>query len=53
VALRAFDWNCDNLFVAHSAAIETTTCGTNPGFDLAGLTDELSNKSTGLANTTA
>lgn len=53
-SLRAIDWNCDNLFVAaHNAAIEITTCGTSPGFDVAGLAEEALDRVNALANTTA
>ncbi len=53
-ALRAFDWNCDNLFVAaYNAAVEITTCGANPGFDVAGLAEEALERINRLANTTA
>lgn len=53
-SLRAFDWNCDNLFVAaYNAAIEITTCGAIPGFDVAGLAGEALQRIDRLANTTA
>lgn len=53
-SLRAFDWNCDNLFVAaHNAAIEITTCGASPGFDVVGLAEEALERIERLANTTA
>ncbi|MDA2893571.1 sensor domain-containing protein [Mycolicibacterium sp. BiH015] len=53
-SLRAFDWNCDNLFVAaHNAAIEITTCGASPGFDVVGLAQEALERIERLANTTA
>lgn len=53
-SLRAFDWNCDNLFVAaYNAAIEITTCGTTPGYDVAGLAEEALERIDALANTTA
>lgn len=53
-SLRAVDWNCDNLFVAaHNAAVEITTCGTNPGFDVPGLAADALERIERLANTTA
>lgn len=53
-SLRAFDWNCDNLFVAaYNAAIEITTCGTTPGYDVAGLAEDALERINALANTTA
>lgn len=53
-SLRASDWNCDNLFVAaHNAAVEITTCGATPGFDVAGLAEEAHERIERLANTTA
>jgi hypothetical protein len=53
-SLRAFDWNCDNLFVAaYNAAIEITTCGTTPGYDVAGLAQDALERINALANTTA
>jgi hypothetical protein len=53
-SLRAPDWNCDNLFVAaFNAAIEITTCGTTPGYDVTGLAEGALERITALANTTA
>ena len=53
-SLRAIDWNCDNLFVAaFNAAIEITTCGAAPGFDVVGLAEDALERITTLANTTA
>jgi hypothetical protein len=53
-SLRASDWNCDNLFVAAAnAAIEITTCGTAPGYDVASLAEDALNRINALANTTA
>ena len=53
-SLRAFDWNCDNLFVAaYNAAIEITTCGATPGFDVAGLAADALERIRRLADTTA
>ncbi|KWX69144.1 sensor domain-containing protein [Mycobacterium sp. NAZ190054] len=53
-SLRAADWNCDNLFVAaHNAAIEITTCGAAPGFDVVTLAAEASQRIDALADTTA
>jgi hypothetical protein len=53
-SLRAVDWNCDNLFVAaHNAAIEITTCGAAPGYDVNGLAEEALQRINSLANTTA
>ena len=52
--LRAADWNCDNLFVAaHNAAVEITTCGTSPGYDVASLAEDALERINRLANTTA
>lgn len=53
-SLRAFDWNCDNLFVAaYNAAIEITTCGATPGFDVVGLAEDALERIERLANTKA
>lgn len=53
-SLRAADWNCDNLFVAaHNAAIEITTCGPVPGYDVVSLAEEALERINVLANTTA
>lgn len=53
-SLRAADWNCDNLFVAaFNAAIEITTCGSTPGYDVPGLAADALERITALANTTA
>lgn len=53
-ALRTFDWNCDNLFVAaHNAAIEITTCGAMPGYDVVTLAEDAVKRIDALANTTA
>ena len=52
--LRAVDWNCDNLFVAaHNAAVEITTCGAAPGYDVASLAEDALGRINRLANTTA
>ena len=53
-SLRAVDWNCDNLFVAaYNAAIEITTCGATPGFDVAVLATDALERIRRLADTTA
>jgi PknH-like extracellular domain len=53
-SLRAVDWNCDNLFVAaFNAAVEITTCGSLPGYDVVGLAEEALQRINALANTTA
>ena len=53
-SLRAIDWNCDNLFVAaHNAAIEITTCGPVPGYDVVSLAGEALERIDALANTAA
>ncbi|PRC47367.1 sensor domain-containing protein, partial [Mycobacterium sp. ITM-2017-0098] len=53
-SLRAIDWNCDNLFVAaFNAAIEITTCGSTPGYDVLGLAEDALARINALANTTA
>lgn len=53
-SLRAFDWNCDNLFVAaFNAAIEITTCGSAPGYDVVGQAEDALERINALANTTA
>lgn len=53
-SLRAVDWNCDNLFVAaHNAAVEITTCGEMPGYDVSTLAEDALQRIELLANTTA
>ncbi|MBV5246197.1 MULTISPECIES: sensor domain-containing protein [Mycolicibacterium] len=53
-SLRAVDWNCDNLFVAaYNAAVEITTCGAAPGFDVAALAADALERIRRLADTTA
>lgn len=53
-SLRAFDWNCDNLFVAaFNAAIEITTCGRTPGYDVVALAEDALARINALVNTKA
>lgn len=53
-SLRAADWNCDNLFVAaHNAAIEITTCGALPGYDVVSLAQDALDRINVLADITA
>ncbi|WP_460353454.1 sensor domain-containing protein [Mycobacterium sp. ZZG] len=53
-SLRAPDWNCDNLFVAaHNAAVEITTCGGAPGYDVPALAADALKRIEALADTTA
>ena len=53
-SFTASDWACDSTFVAaHNAAIEITTCGAMPGYDVVSLAQDALERINALADITA